>query len=111
MAYDKKIQIQRLAQGRDTIGNDRAGWETFFRPWAEVNCTGGREYYAAAQVNAENDMVFKIRYSHKLDGLQAQDIRIIYKGLTYDVKHIDDYMEQHQELVLRARQFNGGTRT
>lgn len=110
MAYNKKIEIQALVSGKDRIGNDRAVWQTIFRPWAEVNCVGGKEYYAAAQVNAQDDMVFKIRYTKKLSGKKAPDVRIVYKGDTYDVKHIDDYMEQHRELVIRAQLLNGGAR-
>lgn len=127
MAYNKKIEIQVLKEGsatgtaapvnsgrdsigndRDDIGNDIGVWETVLNPWAEINCTGGREYYAAAQVNAQDDMVFKIRYSRKLKGRKAPELRIIYDGLTYDVKHIDDFMEQHRELVIRAEYRGGG---
>lgn len=108
MAYNKKIEIQYYTEEQDDIGNDIPVWTTLFRPWAEVNCTGGKEYYAAAQVNSENDMLFKIRYSSCMEGKLPSELRIVYKGLIYDVKHIDDFMEQHRELVIRARQLNGG---
>lgn len=108
MAYNKKIEIQYYSENQDEIGNDIPQWTTLIRPWAEVNCTGGREYYAAAQVNSENDMIFKIRYSSCMAGKLTSDLRIVYNGLIYNVKHIDDFMEQHRELVIRARQLNGG---
>lgn len=108
MAYNKKIEIQYYTEEQDDIGNDIPVWTTLFRPWAEVNCTGGKEYYAAAQVNSENDMLFKIRYSSCMEGKLPSELRIVYKGLIYDVKHIDDFMEQHRELIIRAEQLNGG---
>lgn len=110
MAYTKKIEIQHYAETTDNIGNHKKAWQTLFRPWAEINGTGGREYYAAAQVNSENDMIFKIRYSRILEGKLTSELRIIYKGITYDIKHIDDFKEQHMEFVIRARQLNGGVR-
>jgi len=110
MAYNKKIEIQYLTEEQDDIGNDISQWTALFRPWAEVSGTGGREYYAAAQVNSENDMQFRIRYSSCMEGKLSSELRIVYKGLIYDVKHIDDVMEQHRELVIRAEQHNGGVR-
>lgn len=108
MAYTKKIEIQSLIETEDDIGNQIRNWQTILRPWAEVNCTGGKEYYAAAQVNSENDMIFKIRYSKIIADKLTSDVRILYSGKIYDIKHIDDFMEQHREFVIRARQLNRG---
>lgn len=111
MAYDKKIEIQLLTETRDGIGQQITGWETFFRPWAEVRCTGGREYYAAAQTNSENDMTFRIRFSKKVAGKLTSELRIVYSGIVYNIVHIEDVNELHRELIIRARQLNGEVRT
>lgn len=111
MAYNKKIEVQLLTETEDEIKQQITGWVTFFRPWAEVKCTGGREYYAAAQVNSENDMMFKIRWSRKIAGKLTSELRIVYSGIIYNVVHIEDVNEQHRELIIRARQLNGEVRT
>lgn len=111
MAYNKKIEVQILKEKEDEIKQRITGWEMFFRPWAEVKCTGGREYYAAAQVNSENDMRFKIRWSKKIAGKLTSELRIVYGGIIYNVVHIEDVNEQHRELIIRARQLNGEVRT
>lgn len=108
MAYNKKIEIQHFSETIDVIGQRIQSWNTLFKPWASVNGVGGREYYKAAQTNSENDMIFKIRYSNKLNNCLTSEIRILYNGKTYDIKHIDDYMQQHRELVIRASEVNGG---
>lgn len=108
MAYTKKIEIQHFTEATNNIGVHAQSWQTLFRPWAEVNCTGGREYYAAAQVNSENDMIFKIRYSRIMADKLSSELRIIYNGNTYNIKHIDDFMEQHREFVIRAERLNKG---
>lgn len=111
MAYNKKIEVQLLTEKEDEIKQQITSWETFFRPWAEIRCTGGREYYAAAQVNSENDMTFKIRWSRKIAGKLTSELRIVYSGIVYNVVHIEDPNEQHRELIIRARQLNGEVRT
>ncbi len=110
MAYTKKIEIQHFTEMEDTVGNHVQSWETFFCPWAEINTATAKEYYAAAQVNSENDVVFKIRYSSILVGKLTSEVRIVYKGLIYDVKRIEDINEQHRQFAIRAVQLNGGVR-
>nr|MDE5772820.1 phage head closure protein [Ruminococcus sp.] len=78
MAYTKKIIFQVLRNTSDKIGNDVQEWENFFTAWASVNGTGGREYYTAAQVNSQNDMIFKIKYSRKIACFLSSEIRIVY---------------------------------
>lgn len=107
MAYNKKITFQILSENSDKIGNQSPEWTDFFIAWADVNGTGGREYYAAAQVNSQNDMTFKVRYSRKIADFLTSEIRIVYKGKIFDVKHIDDFREQHRQLVFRTEVHNG----
>ncbi|MBP3380946.1 MAG: phage head closure protein [Ruminococcus sp.] len=107
MAYNKKIEVQFLTETTDKIGQLIPVWETLFQPWAEISCTGGREYYAAAQTNSENDMTFKIRFSRKVAGKLTSRLRIVYGGIVYNIVHIGDTGELHRELILRARQLNG----
>lgn len=107
MAYTKKIIFQVLTNKPDKIGNQTTEWEDFFTTWASVNGVGGREYYAASQVNSQNDVTFKVRYSRKIVGFLSSEIKIVYNGRTYDIKHIDDYKEQHRELVFRTEERNG----
>jgi SPP1 family predicted phage head-tail adaptor len=100
MAYNKKIELQRLVGDGD--GSQLPSYEPIGTFWASVNCIGGREYYAAVQYQAENDMIFKVRYCSKLADIKPITTRILYNNKIYDIKHVDDYMEQHRELVIRA---------
>ena len=106
-AYTKRIEIQTLTTAADKYGNDTEAWTTLLTPWASAVCTTGKEYYEAAQVNAENDMTFKMRYIRAVHQLHTSEVRIIYNGRTYNVKQITDYREQHKELVIRAEEING----
>lgn len=108
MTYNKKIIFQVLTEKSDKIGNCAQAWEDFFTAWASVSSVGGREYYSASQVNSQNDVVFKTRYSRKIANFLTSEIRILYNGKTYDIKHIEDYQEQHRQLVFRTEEHNGG---
>lgn len=107
MTYNKKVIFQILTEKSDKIGNQLQEWTDFFTAWASVNGIGGREYYSASQVNSQNDVVFKTRYSRKIAGFLTSEIRILYNEKTYDIKHIDDYQEQHRQLVFRTEVHNG----
>lgn len=106
MTYSKKITFQVLTEKVDEISSQIPEWTTVFTAWASVSSIGGREYYSARQTNSENDMIFRVRYSRKIAGYLTSEIRIVYNGKIFDVKHIDDYMEQHRELVFRTQQLN-----
>lgn len=110
MAYTKKIEIQSLTESQDAIGNDKETWTTLFKPWAEITTTKSQEYYAAAQVNSEQDYVFKIRYSRTIADKLTSEMRILYRGKYYDIKNIDDVDEQHRQIVMRAVLKNKGVR-
>ena len=110
MAYNKKIEIQCYDESQDALGNVIQDWHTLFRPWAEITTSTAKEYYEAAQVNSENDLVFKVRYSSVLAGKLSSELRIVYNGLIYDIKRIEDTNEQHRQFVIRAAQINGGVR-
>ena len=106
--FNKRIILQSfIAKTDDDIGNHSSEWKDFYKCWASVNCVGGREYYRAAQSNSQNDMIFKIRYSKAISEYDTSEIRIVYNGKIYNIKHIDDYMQQHRELVIRADEING----
>lgn len=107
MTYSKKITFQVLTEKSDKIGWQTPEWVDFFTSWANVSGTGGREYYSASQVNSQNDVIFKMRYSRKIAGFLTSEIRILYNGNIYDVKHIDDFQEQHRQLVFRTEAHNG----
>lgn len=110
MAYNHKISIQTFSETEDKIGNHVEKWTDMFSGgvWADINGIGGREYYAAAETNSENDMKFKIRYSKAVAEYKYKtaEIRIIYSRKVYNIKHIDDFHEQHRELVIRATALN-----
>lgn len=110
MTYNKKIRILQSTDVQDEIGNTDCVWREVFHGWASVNGVGGRKYYDAAMTNTQNDMIFTVRYCKAVSSVKCKccdsdpDYRIAYNGRFYAVKHVDDYMESHRELVFRAEE-------
>ena len=101
--YTKKIIIQAAKVEQDEIGNETLVFYDLLYCSAKVNGTGGKEYYAAAQVNAENNFTFETRYCTLLKSLLPQTTRIVYDGNEYDVNHIDDFMQRHENVKFIAQ--------
>lgn len=100
--YKHPITIQSLTITTDNIGNQMETWEDVINCRAQINGIGGKEYYSAATNNAENEMTFEVRYCQALKDITPQKTRIVYNQKIYDVKHIDDYMQMHRSLKIKA---------
>lgn len=104
MTYNKKIDILQSQDIIDDVGNIDCMWALLHRCWASINGTGGRRFYEAAQTNTQDYVTFRVRYSKKLSDIRADNTRIAYNGKIYNIKHINDYFEQHRELEIHAEE-------
>lgn len=94
MARRRPIEIQQ----RDTA----KAWNTVATTRAAINGTGGGEYNAAGAEQADTVKVFNVKYDSMLAALIPQSTRILYNGMRYDVRAIDDFEERHIELNFKA---------
>lgn len=100
---DKRIVIQMLATEEDKIGNQASLWTDFHKCWANVNGVSGKEYWQARQQNEEQVISFRIRYCRKLSELNSFDYRILYRGDTYNIQHIDNLLQADSLLIIKAK--------
>ena len=95
-----RITIQDSIIHEDEIGGQVYDWVDFATVWAKVEALSGREYWAAAQVNAEKTVRVKIRF---LPGV-ATDMRVVFRERTrertFDIKSVIDPDERQRELIL-----------
>ncbi|WP_431188446.1 phage head closure protein [Caloranaerobacter azorensis] len=66
--------------------------------WARVSNLYGKEYFAAAAVQAENTIKFLIRYT---DGIDT-DMRILFKGKQYNITSIDNIKYANKFIEIKA---------
>lgn len=106
--YNKKIEIQKLLEINDLIGNHIENWITIVSPWCSASSNMGREFNEASQPNSESEIVFKMLYSRTIHKMKTSEIRILYDGGIYDVKSITDYREKRRMLEIKAVAVNDG---
>ena len=84
------------------VMNEDELWANLLTCQAQVNSLSGSEYWAASVEQAQNSVDFIVRYTPLLSDLLPQTTRILFRGLHYDVKSIDNFMYQDRSLKLRA---------
>ena len=98
---DKKITICDYIEGVNENGYPIEG--LFPIPngeniWAYYRQASGNEFYAAAQVNASIEAIFKINWRDDLN----ENMIIQYKGKEYNITRIDDYEGYKNDLTIYA---------
>jgi SPP1 family predicted phage head-tail adaptor len=66
-ALRQRITLERLSTFVNESGFETESWEEVGTVWAAVTNLHGREYFAAAAVQAENTVKFTIRYLKGMD--------------------------------------------
>lgn len=78
--WKERITIQKSSLGNDKAGNHVLAWEDHFSCSAFVNSLSGKEYWEAAQINAQKDMYFIIRYCSEVADMDTEHYRILFRG-------------------------------
>lgn len=89
---DRRIVIERPTNEQGAAGGVDPTWSTFAEVWAQKEPLLGRKYFAAQQVNAQVDTIFRIRW---IDGVD-QTMRLIEKstGLVFDIMSVQEIGRQ-----------------
>lgn len=93
-----RITFQKYTISINENGFEVETWEDFKTVWAAVNNLHGREYFAAAAVQAESTVKFTVRY---LPGLNTA-MRISFRGKTYDITAIDNIKYWNRFIEIKA---------
>ena len=100
--WKERITIQKSILGNDSAGNHVLSWENYYTCSAYVNNLSGKEYWEAAQVNAQKDIYFIIRHCSELAGMDTEHYRILFRGQVYNITFLDNVKYQNRTLKIRA---------
>ena len=89
------------------VMNEDDLWMDLITCQAQVNGLSGNEYWSASAEQAQTTVDFIVRYMTLLSDLLPQTTRILFRGHSYDVKNIDNFMYQDRSLKLRAVMHHG----
>lgn len=85
--FRHSITIQQVAVTKDGLGGQIKTWSDFrTKVRAEKITSGGREFYAAQKLNADVQVVFRVRY---VAGITTK-MRVLHEGVEYDILRAAD---------------------
>lgn len=100
---DKKISIlAHKVVGRDDYNQPIMGWGPIDggeNLWAYVRHLSGREIHTAAQVQAEETVLFEVNWR---DDVQPTN-RILFRGQEYDIVRIDPFEFDKSDLRIYTK--------
>lgn len=99
---NSRIIIQKSTPENDRNGNHMLAWTDFYKCFAYANNLSGKEYWAAAQSNAQNEVSFVVRYCRKLSALTSENYRVLFNGEAYNISFVDNVQYRDKTIKIRA---------
>ena len=106
-----RVTIQRRVESQGATGEVTWTWADHATVWAAIEPLMGREYFAAAQVQQENNVRIRMRYREDLH----QTMRIRHgddsgsptRFVLYEILSIASPREESRESVLMCKVYDG----
>mgnify|MGYP001160157564 FL=1 len=101
---DKKITIYRKIITVDDWGDQISSYQPIHpgKLWAYVRQLSATEYFAAAQVQNKEEMLFTVNWRPDI----TPQMYIEYKGVWYDIQRVDTFEGYKENLHLYASQIS-----
>lgn len=97
---NRKITFQAFTITQDPVtGEITESWTDHVSVFAKVEPLVGREYFAAAAVQAEDTTKFTMRFRGDLDTA----MRIVFDGQNYNITSIQNIRSSNRETLIYAR--------
>lgn len=99
---NKKVVVQKITISTGEIGEEIETWVDYYNSFAYINGLSGSEYWQASAQQAENTVVFTMRYSKLLANVTPQSYRIIFDNKIFDINSIDNVQYQNRTIKIKA---------
>lgn len=101
-AYRELVEIKYRSFEEDDIGNQKAVWTQYYKAYAYMNNLSGSEYWEAAQTQAQNTVMFIMRYHPLLGSMNTKEYCLVHRGREYDIISIDNVQYKNETIKIRA---------
>jgi SPP1 family predicted phage head-tail adaptor len=101
-AYREPVVIEKCSHTEDAVGNQLASWREHYRGYAYMNNLSGSEYWEAAQTQAQNTVMFILRYHPRLAAMNTREYRLLHRGKEYNITSIDNVQYSNETVKIRA---------
>lgn len=100
-SYRTPIKIQKLDYETEV-------WSDYYSTHANINKSGGKEYFNASSNISNSTFNFKVRYCESLKDIQYETeiYRVMYDKRYFNIKNVDNFNMENHELTL-VGEFNG----
>lgn len=98
----ERITIQKSEAGTDKNGNHILNWADYYSCAAYVNNLSGKEYWEAAQVNAQAEVNFVVRHCSEVADMDTEHYRILFGEQIYNISFIDNVQYKNKTVKIRA---------
>lgn len=96
---NQRITVQERIEDQDSdTGDITFEWVTFAELWAKAEPAVGREFEAAAALQAQKPVKFTTRWRDDLD----ESMRIVWRATTYNIRSIADIKGKRREMLIYA---------
>jgi SPP1 family predicted phage head-tail adaptor len=100
-SFRHRITVQNFVSEKDELGQESDGeWVDFKQVWSNIKTMQGREYFAAAATQNENNVRFIIRYTPDVE----PSMRIQYKGHIYEIVSVINDDEANKTLTIITKE-------
>ena len=99
---NERITIQKRSMVADRIGNHTLEWFDYYCCCACVANVSGKEFWEAAQHNAQDSLYFTIRQFSPVRDLDTTHYRVKFHGEIYNITFIDHSQYKNKMLRLMA---------
>ncbi len=96
---NRKITFQQATLEQDETGQMIETWTDYLSVFARVEPMIGREFFAAASMNAESNTKFTMRYRGDI----TPTMRITYDGSAYNITSIQNIRSGNRETLIYAK--------
>lgn len=98
-SFHERITLQSKSATRNAIGEEVVVWTDRATVWADVRPIRGREFFAAAQMQATIDTVASIRYRADV----VAEWRLLWRGRPYDIRSVIDVGARRERIELMCQ--------
>ncbi|MCW6664263.1 head-tail adaptor protein [Aerococcaceae bacterium NML191219] len=88
-SLNQKIEVQEKEITTDEIGNRIESWKVYHQGFCRVDSQMVHEKDGVVTVIDDSKMTFILRWSHKLNQINAQSYRILFLGNIYNIIGVD----------------------
>ena len=95
---NRRIELQQLVKTGTATGGFTQSWLKVANVWAKIKNASGAELLHADQLGATAFSDFTIRHRTNINEM----MRIVYRGIDYQVRHINNIEEADLWLIVKA---------